>query len=925
MEKKNCLASSLRIFRCLNRRGFYTKFEMGSREGRSRPHRDYPTRSEEKISHGRGNNPPSRHLWVGNLSHNLNESSLVHHFLQFGKLESIAFQPGRSYAFINYRNDEDAFAAIKVLQDYVVEGNPLRIEFAKAEKSSTAQRDADYPQWREESHPVARGSPFTSRDSRACNSSPEPPYPNKSRINDKDAEPSEVLWIGFPVQLKVDEFILRKAFSPFGEIEKITSFPGRTYAFVRYRTVMAARRAKENLQGKLFGNPRVHICFAKNESGPPNRERSSINAPPSPRAGSYGRPGSPEYRRADRNFGGMSGDPRISSPPFIRNVDHGNLDGVGLSRNSDFWHGRNDAREQRRFPGQVSELGLPRNIYDHPNSPPKDIRTNFREFSPQKFTRQGPFYNDQWDFPEDDSILRGTKKMKTSSFSPENELPEYPFSELERVKRVIPQDIYQSGVLEFDSRQPGYRTIPDHLTNAGQPLQERSDRWNASLDNIQGGSVPLPPPDLRRSIPDIRKSSAKEVWKWEGMIVKGGTSVCRARCFPVGKQMDMSLPEYLDCTARTSLDMLGKHYYQAANAWVVFFVPANDPDIPYYNEFMNYLAEKHRAAVAKLDERTTLFLVPPSEFSEKVLKVPGKLSISGVVLRLDPNNSEYGYLPQQEYKESNFTSFQNDEIYQKSISAPNLPYTNYEKPGIRVAPISGNTSSGNIPGTFLGAARSMSSKQSVNTHGQDYVGQPAPGPNWTPHDLQNSNLSISSIPSHAFDSSNGFVGGTYSPMPRAIPEATQKEFTNEISGIPSSGHVKFPVQERPLSSIPVSSLPAEQLAQLTSSLLGQQGQLGGTSTAAEYKPSGNINQSGYSHTASQNNGLPIEQMSSEYLQSQFSQVQQQPANFLAAPQNEVHLQNAGQDDAEADPQKRLQATLQLAAALLQQIQQGKGT
>ncbi|XP_075498064.1 flowering time control protein FPA [Primulina tabacum] len=892
---------------------------MGSREGRGRPQRDYLTRTEEKISHGRGNNPPSRHLWVGNISHNLNESALVHHFLQFGKLESVAFQPGRSYAFINYRNDEDAFSAIKVLQDYVVEGNPLRIEFAKAEKSSTAQRVADYSQRREEPHPVARGSPFTSRDYRARNSSPEPPYPNKSRINDKDAELSEVLWIGFPAQLKVDEFILRKAFSPFGEIEKITAFPGRTYAFVRYRTVVAARRAKENLQGKLFGNPRVHICFAKNESGPPNRERISINAPPSPRAGSYGRPGSPEHRRADRNFGGMSGDPRISSPLFIRNLDPGNHDAVGLSRNSNIWHGRNDAQEQRRFPVQLSELGLPRNIYDHPNSPPKDIRANFREISPQKFSRQGPFYDDQWDFPEDDSILRGTKKVKTDSFSPENELPEYPFSELDRVKRVIPHDISQSRVLDFDSRQPGYRTIPDHLTNAGQPLRERSDRWNASLNNIQGGSVPLPTPDPRRSTPDIRKSSAKEVWKWEGMIVKGGTSVCRARCFPVGKPMDMGLPEYLDCTARTSLDMLGKHYYQAANAWVVFFVPAHDPDIPYYNEFMNYLAEKHRAAVAKLDERTTLFLVPPSEFSEKVLKVPGKLSISGVVLRLDPNNSEYGYLPRQEYKESNFTSFQSDEIYQKSISSPNLPFTNYEKPGIRLAPSSGNTFSGNMPGTFPGAAHSMSSIQSANTQGQDYAGKPAPGPNWAPHDLQNSNLSISNIPSHAFDSSSGFVGGTYSPMPRAMPEATQKEYTNDISGIPSSGNGKFPV--------PVSGLPAEQLAQLTSSLLGQQGQLGGSSTAAEYKPSGNINQSGYPQTESQNHGLPIELMSAEYLQSQFSQVQQQPppANFLAAPQNEAQLQNAGQDDEEADPQKRLQATLQLAAALLQQIQQGKGT
>lgn len=64
-------------------------------------------------------------------------------------------------------------------------------------------------------------------------------------------------------------------------------------------------------------------------------------------------------------------------------------------------------------------------------------------------------------------------------------------------------------------------------------------------------------------------------------------------------------------------------------------MPGSDADMEFYNEFMHYLEEKQRAAVAKLDDKTTLFLVPPSEFSEKVLKVPGKLSISGVILRLE--------------------------------------------------------------------------------------------------------------------------------------------------------------------------------------------------------------------------------------------------------------------------------------------------
>lgn len=391
--------------------------------------------------------------------------------------------------------------------------------------------------------------------------------------------------------------------------------------------------------------------------------------------------------------------------------------------------------------------------------------------------------------------------------------------------------------------------------------------------------------------------------------------------------------------------MLAKHYYQAASAWVVFFVPANDPDIPYYNEFMNYLGEKQRAAVVKLDERSTLFLVPPSEFSEKVLKVPGKLSISGVVLRLDPPGSSYGSIPQNENRETSFTSFQSDLAYQKPISPsgpymPTPPFPNYEKPGITAAPIPGNLSSGAVPTTFAGTAHSISNMQSVNAQGHDYARKPAPGANWSPHDLQNSNPMIRNVTSQTSNPSMGSMAHPYSAIPRPMQEATHSNYTPDISGIPLSGNGRWAVPENPPipSSTSVASLPPEQLAQLASSLLGQQGQLSGVSSTGEYKPSGNVNQTGYSLKMSQNYGLPSDQVSSEFPPSQFGQVQQlqqqqqPPPNFVASQgeaqavaQANQQFQNAEQEDAEADPQKRLQATLQLAAALLQQIQQGKGT
>ncbi|KAK2986408.1 hypothetical protein RJ640_011846 [Escallonia rubra] len=111
------------------------------RGGRDRFRRDYPPRSEEKSHHGRNSAPPSRHLWVGNLSHNIVEQDLAEHFLQFGELESVAFQPGRSYAFINFKHEEEAFAAVRALQGFFVAGNPLRIEFAKAMYTLPFQQD----------------------------------------------------------------------------------------------------------------------------------------------------------------------------------------------------------------------------------------------------------------------------------------------------------------------------------------------------------------------------------------------------------------------------------------------------------------------------------------------------------------------------------------------------------------------------------------------------------------------------------------------------------------------------------------------------------------------------------------------------------------------------------------------------------------
>ncbi|XP_042974544.1 flowering time control protein FPA [Carya illinoinensis] len=889
-------------------------------------------------------NPPSRHLWVGNLSHATLEHDLSHYFLQFGELESVAFQPGRSYAFINFKREEDAFVAINALQGFSIAGNPLRIEFTKADKPSTPLRDEDYSQ-HHDGHSASRGSPFSQREFRARHASPDPFYPEKFNGSDKSVEPSSVLWVGFPALLKVDEMILRKAFSPFGEIEKITAFPGRSYAFVRFRSVVSAFRAKEILQGKLFGNPRVHICFAKSETGSSNGARSSMNVPPSPHSKSNIHLGYSGNLRQDRNFGSLSGDLGIRSQ-FLPDLDAGDSDAHGFKRKRTSWMGGNNACELARFGDVGSDLGPPHDIYEHRDSSTREGRAPLSDYP-----------EDPWDLSEDVNFFHGAKKLKTGPFPPEKDLPEHPFSDLKQEKHRLPKvfsDFPRHEVFNknFEAVFHVNKQSPDH-TNIAVPHGERSDQWGESYDSFQVGSGSLlsKPIEKKRFMPESDQSSLNE-WKWEGTIAKGGTPVCRARCFPVGKVLDIMLPEFLDCTARTGLDMLSKHYYQAAKAWVVFFVPESDADMGFYNELMHYLGEKQRAAVAKLDEKTTLFLVPPSDFSEKVLKVPGKLSISGVVLRLEHPGSSFGSLHlQNEKKNINSLPINSDAPYTKpsTASLPIHPLTSFQdlgKLGVPNASFSGNVVTSAPLGSFSGSAHALNGvSDSYNENRHDYQlhqGNPMSGQNLSSHHLQNSISGPRDVPSQVSNCAVPVVQEHHSFVPNTGQETSSSHYKGGISGISLSGNGKSFLQETHTSaSLSVAALQPDQLAQLASSLLGQQRQSGSTSHISlgdEFRSTNRTNDSENSLRISQKYVLQNNQVSSELSTSQFGQVQQLqqqqqrtsnvPAvsRMIQGVQGNQLLQNGNtQKEAEADPQKRLQATLQLAAALLQQIQQGKGS
>lgn len=113
----------------------------------------------------------------------------------------------------------------------------------------------------------------------------------------------------------------------------------------------------------------------------------------------------------------------------------------------------------------------------------------------------------------------------------------------------------------------------------------------------------------------------------------------------------------VNCSARTGLDMLTKHYAEATGCSVVFFLPDSEEDFAPYTDFLRYLGGKDRAGVAKFDDGTTLFLVPPSDFLSKVLQISGPPRLYGVVLKF-PQNGHSSPSVQPQFFQSQYPDVQ---------------------------------------------------------------------------------------------------------------------------------------------------------------------------------------------------------------------------------------------------------------------------
>uniref|UniRef100_A0A2P2M7E3 Flowering time control protein FPA-like n=1 Tax=Rhizophora mucronata TaxID=61149 RepID=A0A2P2M7E3_RHIMU len=413
----------------------------------------------------------------------------------------------------------------------------------------------------------------------------------------KEGQPSNVLWIGYPPSVQIDEQMLHNAMILFGEIERIKSFPSRHYSFVEFRNVEEAMRAKEGLQGRLFNDSRISIMFSSSELAPGKDYPSFYPGAKGPRADMFN-----EHPLGAGQMEVLDNQRPMSLNQFSSSLQHSSVQRPNVPIRTIGPQGSFDLA----VPGaEFNDLASMHNLRE-PNwrrqSPPAPGILP----SPALRFRQSVRSSTGWD------VL----------------------------------DVHQ------DERETKRSRIDDH--GLGLEGIGASDRAMLGLSPNLHGKSRLSPVGARPTIRGQPLAHSDVDYIWRGLIAKGGTPVCHARCVPIGNGIGSDLPEVVNCSARTGLDMLTKHYAEAIGFDVVFFLPDSEDDFAPYTEFLRYLGTKNRAGVAKLDDGTTLFLVPPSEFLSEVLKVTGPQRLYGVVLKLPQQVPDSSSLQPQLHRPINF-------------------------------------------------------------------------------------------------------------------------------------------------------------------------------------------------------------------------------------------------------------------------------
>ncbi|CAI0541061.1 unnamed protein product [Linum tenue] len=567
-----------------------------------------------------GASAPSNNLWVGNLAQDVTDSDLMALFAKYGALDSVTSYSSRSYAFVFFKRVEDAKAAKEALQGAAIHGSPLKIEFARP------------------------------------------------------AKPSKSLWVG-GISPTLSKLQLEEEFQSFGKLEDFKFLRDRNTAFVEFCKLEDAVVAMKSINGKRIAGEQIRVDFLRSQ--PSRREYAHDYRDSRENQYSVAQPGLRRSQQPMSSGGRREGQPSkvlwVGYPPALQ-IDEQMLHNAMIlfgeieriksfpSRHYSFVEFRSVDEARRAKEGLQGRLFNDPRItimFSSSGSAPGKEYSNYYPGIKGRSDEFGTGQLEMLDYQQQ-SIGGPGGNFLQPPFGPQGGGLDHLNSNAQLAPTWRRPSPPSAGILP----SPGSRIRP--------PMKSGTSGWDV-LDTNQYQREPkrsrIGTPDddsfpLRNNVdnrglglsrshalgplsdkialnrfgnaPGNNGARGEADFIWRGVIAKGGTPVCQARCVPIGDLMESDFPEVVNCSARTGLDMLAKHYAEAIGFNIVYFLPDSEDDFASYTEFLRYLGSKNRAGVAKFDDGTTLFLVPPSDFLTDVLKVLGPERLYGVVLKLPP-------------------------------------------------------------------------------------------------------------------------------------------------------------------------------------------------------------------------------------------------------------------------------------------------
>ncbi|CAN7103263.1 unnamed protein product [Brassica rapa subsp. narinosa] len=730
----------------------------------------------------------------------------------------------------------------------------------------------------------------------------------------RPAKPCKSLWVG-GISSSVSKDDLEEEFSKFGKIEDLRFLRERKTAFIDYYDIDAALQAR-NMNGQRMGGSYLRVDFLRSQA--PRKEQW---------AGSYdNRNGNvmnhkPQYPHSHEDPRGDDQPSKvlwIGYPPSVQ-IDEQML------HNAMILFG--EIERKKSYPSRHFSLVEFRSV-DEARQAKEGLQG--RLFKDPRITIM--YSNDEIPPEQDDnSFYSGVKRSRPEYNDVIGMEPNW--------RRPSPNG---TGILPSPA---GHGILPSPGQGMRNPMRSNPGSWEGydpalldrenkrtRRDGSADGFTPMGVVDERSfgrgsvaARPPIRGYGDSD-YIWRGMIAKGGTPVCCARCVPIGKGIETKLPEVVNCSARTGLDMLAKHYTEAIGFEIVYFLPDSEEDFASYTEFLRYLGSKDRAGVAKLDDGTTLFLVPPSDFLTDVLKVTGPERLYGVVLKLPPPAAPVAASYRQE-SQSNPLSYMDQardspantghsfypprgaaapEQSRPSVSEPlRLPNNAASQAGVSLTPELLASLASFLPATSSQSAAPEShqtmpvastvpqyngeapSSQAWNRDPQNYGNQynpagqlpPPPPPRYAPAS-NNSNSSYSSVMVHG-----------------------NMQYQGQSVNMPQMTHNNYAMYNQGSSNHPVSQP------------MTQQYQPEGSVPSQNYGPVPGYQQGNY-HGVATNQAHNLNP-------SQYQAAMQPPPADMSNLEQQSHAPQAGQGTTDGEKDERYQKTLQFAASLLQQIKQNQ--